>query len=383
MACYKLIFPNESLLTNCDNLFIKSFDNKYLIKQKATSSAFNLYSSVIFSKSKQLLSFFPPKNAKLIDMIDYKYPINAEELIDGTMINLYWDPFIDDWDITTKDSIGGYDIGLCNKNFRTMFLESLSSQFDISKIPETSLNGLPFVFCFIIQHKENRIVSRIKEHSVYLIHIYEIDNTSSSSHSIVNTIHLNDRYSHESNKTWVQLMQELNIKLPKTIIQNKSCDKSTINNLIDVYSSNITPYNIKGILIKQNASIFLIKHPLYELLKQLRCNYENKLHQYLSLKKEKKINIYLNYFYEDNKLFRRYKKLYETFIYKLHNHYIKCYILHKCPLKDIPDQFKHLLFELHEVYKHTKTKITLKFVKQYFNLLHTKKQIYYLDYTKK
>lgn len=382
MNHYKLIFPNEAFLTNNDNLSIILCNNKYLIKQKHTSSAFNLYRSVIFSKSKQLLSFFPPENVKSIDRINYDYPINAEELIDGTMINLYWDPFIDDWDIATKYSIGGYNTGLYNnKNFRTMFLECLSSKFDVSKIPEVSMNGFPLLFCFIIQHTENRIVTRINKNNIYLTHIFEIDNSNSPQYSSINTIALNDRYSCLSNNTWGQLIKELNINVPKTIIQNKLCDKLTINNFINLYSSNSTPYNIKGILIRQNASIFFINNPLFEQLKNLRGNYNNKLLHYLSLKKEKKINIYLKYYHEDNFNFRQYKKLYDKFIFKLHNYYVKCYILHKYPLKNVPKKFRALLFDIHKIYKAKKIKITFKFIKQYFNLQHIKKQLYHLHYT--
>ena len=379
MTTYKFIFPHESLLTNCDNLSFKSYENKYLIKQISNSSAFNLYRSVIFSKSKQLLSFFPPKNIKPINMIDYDYPINAEELIDGTMINLYWDPFIDDWDITTKHSIGAYNIPPYNtKNFRTMFLECLSNKFDISKIPEVSQNGLPLLFCFIIQHKEHRIVTRINEHDIYLLHIYEIDNYTSSNYSMVRSIQLNAKYNACSNNTWAQLMQEVDILFPKKIIDNKLCKKSTITEFIHLYSSNSAPYNMKGIVLNQNTAMFKVENPLFKHVKQLRGNYNNKLHQYLHLKQDKKVIEYLNYYHEDSHIFKNYKTLYESFIYKLQNNYVKCYILHKYPLKKTPKIFRGLLFELHKLYKKNKTKITFKFIKHYFKSLHPTKQLYYL-----
>lgn len=379
MTSYKLIFPHESLLTNCDNLSCKSYNNKYLITQISNSSAFYLYRSVIFSKSKQLLSFFPPKNIKPINMIDYDYPINAEELIDGTMINLYWDPFIDDWDVATKHSIGAYNIPQYNiKNLRTMFLECLSNKFDISKLPEVSANGLPLVFCFIIQHKENRIVTRINENKIYLLHIYEIDNYTSSNYSMVKSIQLNTKYNACSNNTWGQLMQEVDILLPKKMIDNKLCEKGTITELINLYSSNNTPYNMKGLVLNQNTAMFNVQNPIFKHVKQLRGNYNNKLHQYLHLKQVKKVMDYLKYYHEDSNTFRKYKTLYKSFIYKLYNNYVKCYILHKCPLKKAPKIFRGLLFELHKIYKKNKTKITFKFIKHYFKSLHPTKQLYYL-----
>ena len=57
-------------------------------------------------------------------MITMNYTL--EELVEGTMINLFWNDYLDEWDIATKNSLGGkYSFYQDNKKtFRTMFLRS-------------------------------------------------------------------------------------------------------------------------------------------------------------------------------------------------------------------------------------------------------------------
>ena len=73
-----------------------------------------LYHSVLFSyPNKKLLSFCPSK------LTTYKYfrtlfpkldeNIQITEHVDGVLVNLYFDEIVGEWEITTKNNIGGYE----------------------------------------------------------------------------------------------------------------------------------------------------------------------------------------------------------------------------------------------------------------------------------
>ena len=105
-----------------------------------------LMRSVVFNNNnKQVLSFAPPKSIDYTSESfgDWKCDnIQAEEYVDGTMINVFWDELIGesgDWQITSRSCVEanvGFYLHTGSKTFRTMFLEAcneVSLEFDYLK----------------------------------------------------------------------------------------------------------------------------------------------------------------------------------------------------------------------------------------------------------
>ena len=95
-----------------------------------TYKTHGLFRSVL-TDGKKIHVYSPPKSLPFAMMKDENYDdYELEELVEGTMINLFWNTYLNDWELATKGSIGGrYSFYQDNKKtFRTMFLEALNYQ---------------------------------------------------------------------------------------------------------------------------------------------------------------------------------------------------------------------------------------------------------------
>ena len=111
----------QKLLTDVDNsyanekgLIVKKRDGLSIIKYnkgRLTNDnicTLGLFRSVIIDQNGRLLSFSPPKSIPFVKFIvDNSFEnCRLEPLIEGTMINVFWDYSIDDWNISTKSTVG-------------------------------------------------------------------------------------------------------------------------------------------------------------------------------------------------------------------------------------------------------------------------------------
>jgi hypothetical protein len=106
--------------------------------------------------------------------------IVVNELIEGVMINLFYDPRGERWELATKGGIGGrYRFGSPTSNktksFRRMFLDAFRclANDDLNEI--VFLETLPKQYCysFVMQHPENQMHIPIMEPKLYLVAVYE------------------------------------------------------------------------------------------------------------------------------------------------------------------------------------------------------------------
>ena len=118
--------------------------------------------------------FSPPKSLDKDMFINY-YKENeciAEEFIEGTMINLFYDSSINKWEISTKSSVGG--------NIKFFKNQPLFSELfkDVCEHLGVNVENFDKNYCysFVMQHPDNNIVIPIIEKSLYLVAVYQINN---------------------------------------------------------------------------------------------------------------------------------------------------------------------------------------------------------------
>lgn len=365
MTQFTIAIPD---LYNNNDLTIKSHKHQELIRYSKNSQYNKLFRSLIV-KSGKLVSFAPPKSIKLSELMR-EGNVNAEEFIDGTMINLYFDGT--EWEIATRSEIGGTNYFYNkNKNFKWLFLDSLASNFDFDKLPKTGSNGLYRVYSFVIQHKENRIVTRIEKNQIYLVDCYEIDNDNNGN-AFISCVDIDNALQ--------VLLDDFSVKRPK--VYKIKCNLSDINELQEYYSSDKTPYCIMGVIFKNTQTGYRSKltNPNYRYVRKLRGNQPNFFYYYLELRKTNQIKEFLKYYpeYKSNVLF--YSEVFRNYCNKLYKYYVECYILRKNPLGKFEYQYKNHMFKLHELYKTNKEKTTYNKVKRYFSNLHPKQQLYVLKF---
>ena len=185
--------PSDVSLRNIE----KNTNNKYKIinyKHGQYSDEkvkeIGVFRSVIIRDDK-VMCFSPPKSISYEkfkqENTDYSTVV-AEEYIEGTMVNLFFDDkkvpqegaeFTSDndkWELTTKSIIGAdkpFHSNGSETSFRRMFLEAMvESGLEFNHLDRS------LCYSFVVQHPMNRIVKIIMKPKLYLIAAYKIENNT-------------------------------------------------------------------------------------------------------------------------------------------------------------------------------------------------------------
>jgi hypothetical protein len=386
MNCYNLLnipYFNETLKTykvneNCNNYYsideysTKENNSYFIIKYNKELLSFDLVStygllrSVILSGNK-VVSFAPPKSLSADAFIN-RYPLKdntivAEEFIEGTMINLFYDANYSCWQIATKNTVGGLvSFYQWSKTFRQMFDEAcLHCELDIQSLDTA------FCYSFVLQHPENRIVVPIKTPQLYLVAVYEI---KQSSNSLLVVEHDKSAFLETMSKVSYPLRYEF----------------ATYTDLINTYASPNTPYYTLGVIIKNTCTgeRTKIRNPIYEEVRHLRGNQPKLQYQYLTLRHSGKLAEFLKYYPETKDEMSKFRDQVHMFTNTLHKNYISCYVKKEKPLKDFSSQYRTHMFKLHQIFidelREKKLFVTNTVVIKYVNELHPSLLMYCLNY---
>jgi len=277
-----------------------------------------LYRSVILSEPEgELLSFCHPRS-QVLQIFREKWPkIDASkmfinEMVEGTMIQLFWDSRIQSWEIATKGSVGGDnwfyrtkypDIGE-QKTFRDMFFDVVSSFSAFEHFPKDHC------YQFILQHPENHIVLSIKTPAIYLVGVYRIL-VGKQVLPILPTEY----------ETW-DICKTIPIQFPKRLYVE------SYDEIIEQYCSIQSDYKTVGFMIlhMETGERTVIENPVYKEVRELRGNHPNLQYQYLCLRRIEKVADFLSYFPQYKKMFYRFYKQYSEFLSAIHQSYLTYYI---------------------------------------------------------
>jgi len=353
---------------------IISYDKDMLNNDLITT--YGICRSVIINSENNIVSFAPPKSI-MADKFIQTYPektqhIIAEEFVEGTMINVFFDPTIGltgAWEISTRNTVGANSIFFKsneNKTFRSMFLQAAKENNLILE----NLNRL-YSYSFVLQHPDNRIVVPFKKAQLYLVAVYYIDNNDKNNIKV----YYND-LEKVKNTDWV----DAKIQFPETYNFENYTD------LIDKYASMNTSYDKVGFVLynKQTGERCKIRNPVYEEVRQLRGNQPKLQFHYLALRKEGKVATFLKFYPENKKDFSMFRDQIHLFTRTLYDNYVSCYMKKEKPLKEFSEQYRTHMFCIHQgfltVLKENKLHVTMKVVIDYVNTLEGKLLIHSLNY---
>jgi hypothetical protein len=338
-------------------------------------STYGLCRSVIVNSENKVVSFSPPKSISSESFIrmnsDKTENIIAEEFVEGTMINVFWDNKIGlsgSWEIATRNTVGASSSFYKSKNtktFREMFLEAATR----NNLLLESLNPL-YCYSFVLQHPENRIVVPFKKPQLYLVGLYFIDNTE-------NNIRVYSVDMLDARKlNWLNA----NIKFPMIYEWN------TYSELIEKYASMNTSYDVLGVVIHNIKTGYRtkIRNPVYEQVRSLRGNQPKLQFQYLSLRKEGKVSDFLKFYPENKKEFSNFRDQIHLFTNTLFANYVSCYIKKEKPLLEFSEQYRTHMFNIHQKYmnelREKKLFVTNTVVINYVNELPSSLLMYCLNF---
>ena len=337
---------------------------------------YGLLRSVIISNG-FILGFSPPKSISCENFIK-KYPLKmdnivAEEFIEGTMINVFYDPkygLNGCWQIATRNTVGG-EISLykwSDKTFNQMFLESCIC----NNLHINTLNP-KYCYSFIMQHPNNVNVVPFKNPQLYVVGMYEIIQNQNSKEIIVVEQDINEvkQYGYW-NLTKVKFAERYEF--------------SKYSELIDKFASPNTPYNIMGVIIKNTETCerTKIRNPIYEEIQYFKGNYTGLQYQYLCLRHSGKVPDYLKLYPKKKEDMSKFRDHIHMFTNTLHKNYIVCYVKKEKKLQDFSKQFQSHMLHLHKYYlnelRENKLSVTNTVVINYVNNLSPSLLMYCLNY---
>jgi hypothetical protein len=336
-----------------------------------------LLRSVIINNKNKVVSFAPPKSISYDSFVnknsENSNSIVAEEFVEGTMINVFWDEtsgLSGSWEIATRNTVGAevsfYKSKEKAPTFRDMFLEA-------AKKNNLELNMLNPMYCysFVLQHPENRIVVPFKNAQLYLVEVYEIVQTEGGT---VNVFPLDLNFV----KT-VGYWNTTSLKFPQVY------EFTNYDDLKETYASMNTSYEILGVVIKNKVTgeRCKLRNPVYEYVRHLRGNQPKVQYQYLELRKEGKVGDFLKFYPENKKDFSYFRDRLHDFTNSLYQNYISCYIKKERPLKEFPDHFRTHMFHIHKLYtdelKPKNEYVNNTVIIKYVNGLHPSLQMYSMN----
>ena len=281
---------------------------------------------VIDTSNKKMICIPPRKsiNVDKIDDIEMNENYVFEELIDGTMINVFW--YQDQWLISTRTEIGGYNKWNGNKSFRTLFEECLDFKLDQLN-PEYS-------YSFVMRHTENRNISPIQENELYLVEMYH----------------------------GLERMEPVNYPtFCKTVCMTKDIQ-------VIKYNLDNSQY-LKGYTLKLKDKRYKIVNHNFEKIKKIKINRNNLFLTYLDLRKNGKLKEFLIHFTEHTSIFENYRDKVHMLSNDIYSNYKDTFIYKKKEKKDIPYHLKPFIYEIHQLYLKDKKPIQWNDIKTYIHQL--------------
>ncbi len=329
-----------------------------------TYKTHGLFRSVL-TDGKDIQVFSPPKSLPFGLIKNENYDdFELEELVEGTMINLFWNNYLNDWELATKGSIGGrYSFYQDKKKtFRTMFLEALNNQ-------NMELENLDKKLCysFILQHPDNRIVIPFKNPRVVLAAMYKIEGTK---------ITILDK-----NKSNIP-----NAILPKTLSQSTDYSGTNWDDLQSYFNQMNLDYRVVGVNIYNPNTGFRskLRNPTYEHVRRLKGNSPKIQFQYYSLRQVGKVKEFLQYYNEFRPKFTELRNDLHKWTEQLWKNYVRCYVQKEKPLLEFPKKFRAHMFNLHQIYLNDLRElghyISRQIVIKYVNALEPAKLMYAVNY---
>ena len=372
---------NQIVVSNDKVYKVVRYNKNYLCVDLVPT--YGLLRSVIVNAKNQVVSFAPPKSVSSQLFIEKYAEITnklvAEEFVEGTMINVFWDPCIGlggSWEIATRNKVGAetnfyksFQDTELKQTFRDMFMEAC-----VVNGVEFEMLNRNFCYSFVLQHPSNRIVVPFFKPQLYLVQVCEITNTEDGSVNVF----LHDMINVRLWNGW----SSTTIRFP-----NLYTGWYSYSELIEKYASMNTSYDIMGVVIRniETGERCKIRNPVYEQIRHLRGNQPKLQYQYLCLRQQGKVSDFLKFYPENKKEFSNFRDQVHLFTNTLYQNYISCYIKKEKPLLEFPQQYRSHMFTIHQNYlnelKEKNLYVNNSVIIKYVNELHPSKLMFLLNFT--
>ena len=359
----------KKVSTADSSYYLINYDKKTMRKNKNTDDDAKYFRSVVLNEDRKVIGFSPPmcEPKHVMNVIDFPNVQFAEEFVEGTMVNVFYNPANDvqSWVFSTKNTISPVEkpAGKC---FRSMFLKACADANlnfdDLSK---------EYVYSFVMKHPDNVIVAPVKNTSLYIIAIYLIKNSDDFTSATV----------YEMERSITKWSNFSKVAHPARFGFKGQDDYDKI---VKTYASSDSLYYYPGVMFRTfTGERFKLRNPNYEMVKNAKGPGARCELVYLHLKQMNYLRKHFERCPEDEvAFFDSQSKLY-NYTSTLHKNYLDCYIYKKMSLKDFPMKYRNNMYKLHNDYlnvlKPNGKRVTLSHAVQFVNSLSVQSQVYFIN----
>lgn len=318
---------------------------------KGNISTLGLFRSVYFHKGK-LIAFAPPKsyNEYALHLPEnmQSTSFGIEHFADGTLIMLAHNG--EEWVKFTRSYVGaGNSFFKGQKSFAEMFDDACANvDLDVDTLDQR------YCYAFVLQHKDNRIVTEIVNNTLCLVGIYECEGLKVKELHIMDNPHIQEIFRPTKIVTnmYVDQYQKILCDVQHYIGQRPVTLYDVIHHFRNIYTSSQTSHSIQGIVLRINGKRFKIWNPNYKYVRTLKGNEPNLQYQFYELRKNKLVNEYLRFYPEHTTYFNSLEEDIRNFAKRTQNVYFQVFIQKTMNIDDpsIPSSIKKQLKPLHHHY---------------------------------
>ena len=284
------------------------------------------FRSVIFTKDlERVMCFSPPKSCSLSDLTKALHTdkldedqIIAEEIIEGTMINLFYDTENGCWEVATKNRIRAENMFFRDKTgdgktFREMFMETM-------KFTNLDLVTLDKHYCysFVMQHPDNNIIKFVEHPRLFLVAVFLCSYDFNAKTNIISSVDVG-----EIRKT--NMFDQCNVQYPRRFENWRDLD-TLFKDWCLFFPEKDFAY-VPGIMLfsKDGSQRSKYRNPKYEYLRILRGNQPKLQYHYLTLRKEYRVLEYLQCFPYHASEFEKFGKEVHDYTLQMVAYYNECF----------------------------------------------------------
>ena len=356
-------------------IYFKNNKMYNIVNSSKTTSSMQEYRSVVFSfPENKVLCFSPPRSVPYEKFkttpMNNRDNIIMSEIVEGVMVNLFYEHRTSSWEIATKCAIGGdYNFsGEKSASFREMFFECLHCEKN-----DVFLDAFPknYSYSFVIQHPKNKIILSTPEPKLYLVAIYAIyeDNSIMAIPSIMY-------------EDWEMFKSmQVPIYFP---VKYMFHDFMTLKVELQFIKNDPTHLGFMLYSMVTGDRCTLRNPGYYKIKKQ---EYPLFTYQYFCIQRTGKLDEFLQCFPNYKNSFTMNSKQYEKFIGDVYLAYIEHYVEKQGKTisgKFWPHiQFIHKTIYLPSLKSYEKTIITRKKVREYFDAMDPRELLYHIYYDRR
>jgi hypothetical protein len=367
IKCKKVTIAKQSANSS---YYLVNYDKKTMRKKNIDNeiNCVKHFRSVVLNEDRKVIGFSPPmcEPRHVMNVVDFPNIQFAEEFVEGTMVNLFYNSANDvqDWVFSTKNTVSPVEKS-AGKCFRSMFLEACANaNLNFDDLPKE------YAYSFVMQHPGNVIVAPVKATALYIVAIYLVKNSDDCSAATV----------YEMERSVLKWSSFSKVSHPARFTMKGQSD---FDKIVKTYASPDSLYYYPGVMFRTfTGERFKLRNPNYEMAKNAKGARARDEFVYLHLKQMGYLRKHFERCPEDEVVFFEFQSKLYNYTSSLHKHYLDCYIYKKMSLKDFPLKYRNNMYKLHMDYLHVLkpegARVTLSHVVKFVNNLSVSSQIYFL-----